>query len=221
MGIGHIVEILAALGGDDDHAISTAGSVDSCCRTILEHVHGSDFIAGDIVDVADGNAIHDIKRRSTRTLVEGGETADLDVVAGLGRIGSGFDDVQAGHFALEETHGVGLYAGVEIFALDGSHATGDFFLLLGTITDDHDLFEESGVLGKIDGCRDLGGLESKSGITDATHFHYGVGAGDRELEITVQAGGDAGGSPLLENGCSVHGTERIHHDALDLIALGI
>ena len=218
-GVGHVGERISALGGDDDDAIGTAGAVDSGGGAVLKHVHGCDFVRRDVVDIADRNAVHDEQGAGAGSLVEGGEAADLDVVTGAGRVGSGLDDVETRDLALEQSHGVGLDTGIEILALDGSDGSGNLFLFLGTITDDHDLVEEGGVVGKVDGLGHLGGLEGLGCISDAAHLHRGVGAGDGEHEITVKAGGYSVGRALFEHGGSVDGPQGIHDDALDLVSL--
>ena len=77
MGDRNVVEVLSALGGDDNHTVGTAGTVDSGSGTILEHVHRGDFIRRDIVDVAYRHSVHNVERAGTCTLVESGETANL------------------------------------------------------------------------------------------------------------------------------------------------
>ena len=130
VGAGHIFEVFTSFRGDNDDTVGSAGAVDCGCGTVLQHIHRSDFIAGDVVDVAHRHTVDDEQRRGACTFVEGGETTDLDIVSGTGRVGGGLYDVETGNLTLKQTHGVCLDAGVEIFALDGSDGAGDLFLLL-------------------------------------------------------------------------------------------
>ena len=53
---------LCALGGDDDHTVCTACTVDCSCGTILEHVDGLDLLEVDGPHVSSGYAIDDDER---------------------------------------------------------------------------------------------------------------------------------------------------------------
>ena len=87
---------------------------------------------------------------------------------------SGADNVKTRHFTLKQTYRVGLYAGVEIFRLDGCHRTRHFLFLLRTIAYHHYVFEKMRVFLKNNCGRQLGSFEGKRNVTHATYFDDGV-----------------------------------------------
>ena len=53
---------LRTLRGNQDNTVSTAGTVDGCRSSILQHVNALNVVGRNIVDVAYLHTIHDIQR---------------------------------------------------------------------------------------------------------------------------------------------------------------
>ena len=208
---------VAAAGGDEDDAGVGAGAVDGGCGAVLEDVDGLDVGGLHGGEVAAGHAVNDVQRLGGT--IQGAHASQLHAVAVLRRVVAAvLDDVQAGHLALQETHGVGHAALVEVGWLEGRHASGDLFLGLRAVSYDDHVVQEFGILGKQHVLGHFGGLERTACITYATYLHDCVRARHGEDELAVQAGGCACGGFFFHDGGSDHRTQGVLDDTLDLVA---
>ena len=171
-----------ALRGHEDDTVTGLGAVDGGGGGILQDLDGLDHRRLDVLDAGDLQAVHDVQRGEVATI--GGVTTDADVSAAARSTVR--EDVHTGGLALE---GVGRIDGGQVLEgllTDRSHGAGEVALLLHTVTDDHRLVQEFGVLRED---------EAESGL---------VPAGDRL--VGVADAGDVDGSARrdIETESSVH-----------------
>ena len=105
--------LVAAAGGDQNNARIGTGTVDSSRRTVLEDVDGFDIRGLYRREVATRNAVDDVQ--GLGGTVERTYASELHVVAVLCRVVAAvLDNVKTGNLTLEQTHGVGHAALVEV-----------------------------------------------------------------------------------------------------------
>ena len=111
--------VLAALGGDDDHAVGSLRTVDGRCRSIAQHVDRLNVVGGYHRDVNAGNAVDDVVRLHSGTLTQrrGATQADAGRAVGVARTGHD----QTGHLALQHGGGIREHTLVQVFSLHGSN----------------------------------------------------------------------------------------------------
>ena len=179
------ITLLTGLGGHEDDTVTSLGAVDGGGGGILQDLDGLDHFRIQILDVVHLQTVHD-EERSEGTGV-GGITTDADGGAGTRSAGS-VDDLDTGGLALEGGGGVGSRTVLQVFRTDGGHGTGQVALLLDTVTDDHGLIQEFGILLE-DDVEDglVGRRECLVGVADAGHVDAGA-SGDVEPEGTVDIG---------------------------------
>ena len=57
---------LTALGRDDNHTVGSTRTVDSTCRSVLQHLNGLDVVRREVTDsCTHGHTVNDIERSST------------------------------------------------------------------------------------------------------------------------------------------------------------
>ena len=177
---------LALAGGHEDDAVGTVGAVDGGRGGVLEDLDALDILRVEPAQVggrAVVDAIHDPER--VGVAVDRGDTADADVVA-AGRVAAGLGDHDAGCGALEALGDGDRRALVHRLGVDGSDRSGHVAFLLGTVTDDHGLFQEELVLFKdeVEACLAAGELLLDLAVADAgrdddrvVRDGQGIGAG--------------------------------------------
>ena len=190
--------ILGALsGGDENHTVSTAGTVDGGRCGILQDGHGLDVLGRQAAEFTAGNAV-DHHQRSVAG-VQGSGATDLKVRAGV-RVGTlAGNDVETGHFTREHGHGVVGGAPEEIFAVDLYDGGRQFLLGQGAVANHDYVIQKFAVFFQPDGRRDLLGRENLCCIADATDFHQCFGGRDAQDVVAVQPGGRAIGRALFHD----------------------
>ena len=204
-----VLALGAALGGDEDDAVTGLRAVDGGGRGILQDFHGLDHGRIQILDVVHLQAVHDEERSEAGAAV-GGDTADADVGFLARRAGIRID-LDAGGLALQGRGRVGRGTVHQFLRTDGRHGTGQVALALDTVTDDDRFVEELGVL-----------LEDHLEFDLVAHRNHLAGISDAgELE------GGAGGHVQPERAAGVshrsHGRVADHHHggSDDRSALGV
>ena len=189
---------VAALGGDEHHAVGTARTVEHRSGSVLE-----DADAGDVIGVDGRNgaveryAVDDVERRGRS--VDRTEAADGDRRTRTGLTGTG-SDLHAGSQAVQRLGDVGDFALLQFIALDHGDRTGERLLLGRTVSHDDDvadglrLFAQDDVDARFTGNGDLFRI-----ITEERHEQRTVGGSD-DRETAVGPGGGACGCSLDEDG---------------------
>ena len=222
-----VVVLGALLGGDDDNTVGCTGTEDGGGRSVLQHGEALDIGRVDggqrvchAVDayLRDGEAVdHD-----QRVVVglQGGAATDTDGVAGTRSTITGGHH-HTGALTLQEgSRGSGDTL-VQLVGLHSGDRTGHIVLLYGTVTDDHHLVQEMGILFEGNGCGHVLGRKALGGVADAGDLNDRIGAGDSEDEVAVEAGGRTVGRPLLHNRSADYGAKRIFNHTFNLVsALG-
>ena len=136
------------IGGDQDHAVGTAGTVDGRGGSILEDVHALDVAGGNI-----GEGAHErhAVQHDQRIVGSGQGTVatDADLKAGA-RTGAGLGHLHAGHSAVQ---GAGEVTGshlAEVVTAHRSDGTGHVRLTGGAVTDHDDGVQSLGVVREDD-----------------------------------------------------------------------
>ncbi len=135
---------LALLGGNQDDAVRTTGTVDGAGSSVLEDVDAFNVGRVECVDVAARHTV-DYIQRSIGT--GGTHTADVDVVAGT-RLTIGAHDAHAGRGGLHGSEGAGGVELGQLFTLDLDGGAGHELLLLDAVTDHDRFFEKLGIFLK-------------------------------------------------------------------------
>ena len=160
------------LGSDQDDAVRCAHTVDCGCRCVLEDGEGLDIARRQEIDVVHEGAVNDVQRIGI--VADGAYAADLHGRAGTG--GAALCDLDAGYHALEGAHGVGGRLLGKLVTLHVHDRGGEVLGLLGTVTHNHDLVKEVGVLFEDNLCGDCRCRENLRSIADAAHLNHGRGA---------------------------------------------
>ena len=190
---------LAALhGGDDDHAVGTARTVDGGCRGVLQDVHRLDVGGVDVGELPhEGDAVEHDER-----VVGGREralTADADLHLGT-RLRAGLRHEHTGHAALQCLGSVGGSHLIELLAADVGHRTGDGLAALRAIANHHHLIEAAALVLElhVDG-RLRAHTDFLSHIANVAH-HEGGSRLHRERVAAVHVGHGAVAGALLHDG---------------------
>ena len=211
---GDLLAFFRALGGHDDDAVRTAGTVDRRGEGILQDVDRLDLGGRDVVDGFHREAVHDVERGAV--LGDGTAAADADLDVGV-RVAFRRDDGDTGHLAgkglADRVHGlfgelVGIHRGdgaEEVAALDGR------------ITDDDDLVEEGAVLLQDD--VDLGTALDRDGLvrqSDEGEYQVHGVVRNGQLVVTVDAGDRTHGRAFHEDaGSDERFTLLVRDDTFD------
>ena len=206
---------LALLGGDEDHTVLGAETVDGR-GSVLQHGDALDVVrvefledgevgvglelvrvrvvGGGLTGTGGGtdDTVHDHHRGTEATEVDvGGEGARLTAVLG---------DQQARDLALEGGDTVGRLGGGDVLGPDLGDGAGEGFPLLDAVTHDDGLIQEFGVFHQ--GHFHLGRCFQHAGFeADGRDLEDSVGR-DREGEVTVDVGSRTVRGPLLQDGGS-------------------
>ena len=191
------------LGGDDDHTVGTARTVDSGCRGILQHVDRGDVLRSHSGQVA-LDAIHQDER--CKAAHEGRDTTQTDAGGGS-RTTAGVDHRQTGNLTFHQFGSVADLTGVEVLGLHGGYGRGDITLALGAVTDDDHLVQEGIVFLE---CHVAAGLDLLRGKADVADDEGYIAVSNSERVVTVEVG----------NRC-VLGALLSHRGADDRLALGV
>ena len=212
-------DILTALGGDDDHTVAGAHTVQGGSGLTLQDVDALNVVRVDIqgavgiVGTSHGTARGDVGRRGDRHTVdhiqrrvvagEGTGTTDGDL-RGSTRHTGGRSDVHTGNLTGHGGSQVSRSALEEVFAGDSLRGITQGFLFTGdTHRGDHDFAQILGVGFHgdfhVSGDRDFDGLHTHKGDDQLSRR-----GNIREGETTVQVGQNADGGIL-------HKHIRAHH----------
>ena len=215
------------LGGNDDNAVGGTGTVDRRGGRILEDREALDVVGVDGLERVghtlaavdrQRNAVDDDERVVGR--IQGSGATDTDRRSAA-RTAVTRDDLQTSDLALEHVLGRDDRAPVEFFGLNGGDGTGHVIFLDGTVTDDHDVVKELGVLRQGDGGGHFGGLEDLACIADAADLDHSIGGLDSKDVVTVETGRGSVRSALFDDGGTDDRTRGVDDDTLNLIpALG-
>ena len=137
---------LTGLRRDDDDATSTTRTIDSSCRSILQHIDRSDVLRRNTAQRA-RHAIDKDKR--CRIARDGRDTTQTDL-CGLTRVTRRASNRETGNFTSDKVTGIVEAAGIEVFRLDTDDSRSDISLLLCTVTNDYNLIERLKILFKRD-----------------------------------------------------------------------
>lgn len=133
---GALLQPAGALRRDEDHTARGAGSVDGARRSVLQHVDRLDVLGQNRADIAAGHAVDHHQRTLTR--IDRRDAAQLESVAGVGRIGAG--DHQAADLAAQGVgHARTADAGHQIIARNGRNGAGHHLFVQRTVADHDDL----------------------------------------------------------------------------------
>ena len=139
---------LTFLGGHEDDTEGCTGAVDRCCGSVLDDGNRFDIVGIHSVEISDGTIDED--ERIGITVVDGSDTADIDLRAGTRSTGSG-RDVQSRDCTLQHVrHGMRspVFQGFRGDCRDGA---GQVHLLLCTVTDHNRFFQGQCILLEDDG----------------------------------------------------------------------
>ena len=176
--------LAALLGGHEDDAVGSPGTVDGAGGGVLQDVDGLDVVGGEGGDGAVGHTVDDVERGVG---TGGTHTADRHFVA-LARLTGVLDDIHAGGLALQGAEGIDGVRGGEFVAAHAHRGTGHEFLALHTVTDDDGFFKHLGVVLEGDG-HVVGGSHPAGGVADAGNLQRCPG-GHVDGEVAVEVGGD-------------------------------
>ncbi len=152
---------LALLGGDDDHTVGSAATVDRGRGGILEHLHGLDVRGVDAVDVVGGDSVYDVE--GVVGGVGGRHASHTDGACAAG--GSVGHHIHAGELAGHRVHDVSGVLAQGLLHVHHGHGAGEVGLALGGVADNDDFVERCRVFLECDGHRGLG-LEGLRLISD-------------------------------------------------------
>ena len=195
---------LAALGGDHDHTVRAAGTVQRVGSGIFEDGHRLDIGGVDEVQVTVvRHAVHDNKRGRIGGI--GTDTADGDG-RGTAQLAGGVVDLDTGHAACQGLGSVGDLCLGQLFGLHHARRTGEGLAFHLTEGDDHDVVQHFCVLLEDDGKTGLSVYRNLLGhIAHTGDIQRCVGR-HADDESTVQVGNDAvGRGSGLKDSCSDDG----------------
>ncbi len=185
----------AFLGGDDDHTVGCTATIDGCCGGVLEDGEALDVVGGNhgqgaqrTVGVVHGHSVDNDQRIVGG--VERSTAADADVGTGAGVTAVGCN-YHTGACTYQQVVGVGGKSGLNFIGLDYGHTTGGVLFLHCTVTYYHEVLENFGVGGEVNG--DVGAAVQGHFLCLATyvgHYEGSIGSGDN-AEIAVYIGGSA------------------------------
>ena len=129
----------AALGGDEDHAVGGAGTVESGGTGILEDLHGLNILGVDVVEPIADLSVDDDERRSGA--IEVGTSAEDDCRHAAGITGVG-RHLESRDGAGERLGGIGVDADGKLLVVYLGDGVGQLrALLLTAVPGDHHLVE--------------------------------------------------------------------------------
>lgn len=132
-------------GGDQDHAVRTARTVDGGRRSVLQHRHRLDVLRGKRADIAAGHAVDHDQR--TVAGAERRSAAHLQVGARV-RVGRRrARHVEAGDFACKHFHRAVHGAALKVVAVDLHDRARQLLAAQRPVAHDHDFVEQLIVLG--------------------------------------------------------------------------
>ena len=217
LGGGHVTGILdggghfalGVAGGDDDNAVSTAGTVDGGRGTVLQHVDGLDVLRGHGRE-GSRDTVHKDERRGRA--VQGGSTTEHHG-GGSGRVSGRNGDLEAGDLALDELTGIDHGALDELIRLHALHGGRDVGFFLGTVADGHSFLQERNRLLEhhVDDGAVADGLFHVL-IADAGELEDGGGAPDGDGVLAIHAGHDTVRRSHFHDAGSDHGLARFVGD---------
>ena len=196
---GQLLRVAALLGGDNDHTVGTARTVERRCRRILQHRERLDRL-GRYVAQHLGRDLHAVQHdQGSRVRTEGRDTADVErsaVVARLART------LRGNHTrnVTGKRSGKVTRRNDQIARLDGLHGTHQRLLLLRTESDHHDLVDLRTLLDHRHQSEQIGVVDGDLLHIVAQHVEdHGLGTlGQLELILTVRVGGNAHLGRLLD-----------------------
>ena len=138
---------LAFLGGDQDHTVGSAVTVQGCGSGVLQDGHGLDISRVQVRQVTTvGYAVDDIHRAGAT--IHGTVTTDHDGRVGT-RVTEGAVDLHAGHRTFQGRCDRRDRTGLDLVGVDVRNSTRQGRFLRGTVGDgDHRLFQVLGVRGQ-------------------------------------------------------------------------
>ena len=192
---------LTLLGGDEHDTVRGAGAVDGGGSRILQDVDGLDVVRVEGVDVTAGHAVDHVQRLG---IADGAQTADVHLVAAA-RLAGILGDRDTRALALQGGEGGGGVEFREIVTLHLDRGSGEEFLLLDTVTDDHRLVQlvQVGIQDDVHG-RTAVDSDLPAHIAEEIHGEDAV-RGSLERERTIQVGGGPHGRSLDDDRCERNG----------------
>ena len=127
-----------ALGGHQNNAVGTLGTVDGRCGSVLEDAEGLDLVGLDVVDVA-GHAVD--QHQGFRTALEGADTADPELGVVTSGLGAALDADQTGELTGEVARQVARCRLHQVAGSDGCDRADHGLAFLLAVTHDDDLFD--------------------------------------------------------------------------------
>ena len=214
----------ALLGGDENHTIGTAATIDGTGTGILQHgerldvgrIHQRQRIAHTLdVVVVEHHAIDDNQRLGAG--IQGRTASNHNVCARTG-LTTGHIDVHTGHLALNQFLRAGDDAMILLIGFEGGHSTRHVLLLHTTVANHYGLLQRLGVLHH--GDVDCGGGHNLLGdIAHVGEYKHGS-FGNREGEFPVQVREDAIVCAFLPDGNTGKLTHVVLYVALHRDVLG-
>ena len=130
---------LTGLGGDDNHAVGTTGTIDGGGRSIFQHVDRGNVLRGYRGQVT-LDTIH--QDQWFQAANQCGDTTETDARCCF-RITAGINNCQTGNLTFYQFGSVTDLTGVEVLSFYGSNSRGNISLTLGTVTDDNHFIQQS------------------------------------------------------------------------------
>ena len=198
--------LLTALGGDDDHTVSSTRTVDGTCRCILQHLDGLDVVRRDVANSGThGHTVNHVQR-SRRT--ERTDTTDTHCGVGTGLTVR--RNLHAGHLTFQHSRDVRVRHTLQFVGIHNADRTRQVGLLLDTITYDDHLVEHLGVALHLD-LLDNGTSADGNLAVFVTHIAHNERRVGRSInrEVTVEVGNSTRLSTLHSNSCTNEGFPRL------------
>ena len=193
------VGFVAALGGDEDNACCSLGSIDGGSRSILQHGDTLHVGGVHIVHAAHLHSVHYIKRIGG---ADGGDTSHADGTCRSARSRVVAGDHNSGKGALEGGGKGGGLLGLDVFPAHGCHGTGEVFALDSAVTDDDNLVEKLGV--RLQGHFDVGPRSGDHILVEVADERHGQGRALRDFqgEVSLEPRGRSCRGALDKDGCA-------------------
>ena len=129
---------LTALGRDDNHTIGGTRTIDSTCRSVLQHLDGLNIVRREIANRGThGHAVDDIQR--SLVSVQGTDTTDTNQWVGTGLSVRG--NLHTGYLTFQHRGDIGVRHALQLIGIHNRYRTGQVGLLLNTITHNDHLVE--------------------------------------------------------------------------------
>ena len=199
-----------ALGGHQDDAVGTLGTVDGRSGCVLEDAEGFDFVGFDVVDVA-GHAVD--QHQGFRTALEGADTADPELGVVTSGLGAALDTDQTGELTGEVARQVARCRLHQVAGSDGCDRADHGLAFLLAVTHDDDLFDLVRIGLQLDvdhiAAVDRQGLRQVADVADGDLLFgsdvddeqtVGIGRGTDVGVLDVNGGSDQRGSVGVGDG---------------------